>query len=348
MIPILVPTRRVLSLDTIYLEIASKENGATSNELFPLPRKMLNVQPSLTKEIKVQLQSICEYAEGTKVALKIEHQGTTVFRNFTLNLSPERAISSGKPVIRLDRFEHGNEESIDLVLKEKELDVNIGVDVESERSSATFTLQVDKPPPLGATRYLFLEPCRPFAGRIEIHELDATNQPTKQLVSDQNTGWPLCGGMRYQIIIRSKHNSPVDSIRIRDIPGMIVLRSDEKSTKDGSWRFVIDVINHDWLCKSEVINYDVKNLGEKELGEIPILLMPQPWKHWKVAAILGATMTLQGVTAIPKLLHHADDPFRLFTEFKLDEDYNLFFMLTIPVFWLGLKITDWVFYRIQA
>src|ERR1017187_4061330 len=148
MIPIRVPTRRVLSLDTIYLEIASKENGATSNELFPLPRKMLNVQPSLTKEIKVQLQSICEYAEGTKVALKIEHQGTTVFRNFTLNLSPERAISSGKPVIRLDRFEHGNEESIDLVLKEKELDVNIGVDVESERSSATFTLQVDKPPPM--------------------------------------------------------------------------------------------------------------------------------------------------------------------------------------------------------
>jgi hypothetical protein len=347
MIPILVPTRRVLSLDTIFLEIASKEDGVPRNELIPLPRKMLNVQPSLTKEIKVRLQSICEYAEGTKVALKVEHQGTTVFRNLTLNLSPEHAISSGKPVIRRDRFEHGDEESIDLVLKEKELDVNIGVDVENERSSATFTLKVEKPPPLGAIRYQFLEPCKPFAGRVEIHELDATNQLTQQLASDQHSGWPICGGMRYQIIIRSKQNNPVDCIKIRDIPGMIVVRSDEKSSKDGSWKFVIDVINYEWLRKSEIIYYDVTNKGEKEIGEIPILLSPQHWKHWKVAAILGATMTLQGVAAVPKRLYHADDPLHLIADFKLSEDYNLLFLLTIPAFWLGLKITDWLLYRLQ-
>src|SRR4051794_36050892 len=49
-IPIQVQTRRVLALDSIFLEVAFKEDQITENQLIPLPKKLLNIQPSLGNE----------------------------------------------------------------------------------------------------------------------------------------------------------------------------------------------------------------------------------------------------------------------------------------------------------
>ena len=240
-----------------------------------------------------------------------------------------------------------SEEKLYLVLKEKEIDVKVSVDVENQRSEKTVTLTVEPPAPLGERSYLFLEPRRQFEGQIEVHEVDSMGEQTIAIFSDQYSWWRLRGGLRYQIVVRSKIAKPVDSIHIRDIPGMIVIRNSEKDPKDGSWKFIIDVTSNDLLSRPEIIYYDVESNGDKAIGEIPVCLMPHPWKHWKIAGVLGATMTLQGGNALTKFLYHADDVFAVFADFKLSEDYNVFYLLVIPVFWAGLKITDWLSYRLQ-
>jgi hypothetical protein len=220
--------------------------------------------------------------------------------------------------------------------------------LEQAGSEKTVTLAIDKPPPLGERSYVFLEPRRQFDGQIEIHEVDSTGSQTQAIFSDQHSMWPLRGGVRYQVVIRSKAGGVVASIRIRDIPGMIVVRNGELDPKSGSWEFIIDVTSNDLLSKSEVIYYDVDNNGDKAIGEIPICLMPHPWKHWKIAGVLGATMTLQGMTALAKFFYHADDPIHVFVDFKIGEDFNLLYLLVIPVCWAGLKFTDWFAYQLQA
>jgi hypothetical protein len=156
--------------------------------------------------------------------------------------------------------------------------------------------------------------------------------------------YSIHGGNQYHLMIRPQHPG-VTKIAVRDIPGVVHVR-DSQQTRDGGWRFVIDVNFAELLRKAEVIYYDVESRGEHLTGEVPICLKPPRFRHWQVAGALGLALTVQGIAAIAKFLHTADfDVTGLASEFRLREDYNLFFLFSIPASLGLLKVVDWVQYR---
>ena len=95
-VPILVPGQRDLSFDIFKIQIHEENTDQRDDYSKPLPAKKIRVSPSIGKEVKVWLEPICQYDEGTKVVLRVKHQGSTPFENLTVNLIPEKAIWSGK------------------------------------------------------------------------------------------------------------------------------------------------------------------------------------------------------------------------------------------------------------
>ncbi len=140
----------------------------------PLPERLLNVRPSIRKGIDVKLETICQYNEGIKAALRIKHLGNTVFSDLTVNVSPESSIWAGKSVIQRNRFAFDDELSIDLVLTGPEIIVNLAANVDGDRSVTAMTLKVEPPSKLKEIWYRFLEPHGQFDGEPEIHEVDST------------------------------------------------------------------------------------------------------------------------------------------------------------------------------
>jgi hypothetical protein len=252
-VPIQVPTQRDLVSDIFRIQIHQENSDQKDDSSIPLPTKKMRVSPSLDKEIKVTFEPICVYDEGTKGVLRIKNLGNAAFEDLTINLLPEHAIWSGKPIVQRRNFLVDAEEKIDLVLKDKEIDVKISVNIEGQRFEKMITIAVGKPAPLCDRTYVFLEPRQHFDGQIEVQEVDSIGSESGEIFSDQNSMWPLRGGMRYQIGIRSKAGGAADSIRIRDIPGMIVVRNGEEDAKTGAWRFIIDVTSNDLLSKSEIM-----------------------------------------------------------------------------------------------
>ena len=57
-------------------------------------------------------------------------------------------------------------------------------------------------------------------------------------------------------------------------------------------------------------------------------------------------LTVQGVAAIARFMHNANfDLTSVASEFKFREDYNLFFLFSIPGALGLLKVVDWLQYR---
>lgn len=161
-----------------------------------------------------------------------------------------------------------------------------------------------------------------------------------------NSVFALRSGERYELVIRP--STPLARVRLRDIQGVLHVRSDWQDKNDGAWHFAIDVLSRDLFRRPETLFYDVETDGHA-LGEIPLSLQAGSTRKWKVAATLGAALTLQGaVAAVRKLfVTDEDDIVRVISEFNASRDYNVFFLASIPVAWGVLCAVDWLQYRVR-
>jgi hypothetical protein len=333
---------RLVALEELNIEVKGPD-GAGS-EMVPLPPRKVDFFPAIGSEIAVQANSICTYEAGTKMEIVLRHEGTTTFRRLTVTVQPEKAVRAGKPTVQRPVFGPGDEEKFELVVDQNEIDVHLSADVSEQRSAASKTLSV-APPSQGRRHFRFLEPRRLSVDTITIYEKTAESQVT---VESRQGVYPLRGGSQYEVIIRPQRTG-VQKIRLRDVLGQVHLRDVEEDRKNGTWKQLIDVSMPDLFRKAEVLYYDVEVGGEHLTGEIAVCLEPAALRFWQVAGALGLALSAQGVFALARFLNKIDfDLSETIASFRLREDFNLLFLLSVPAFWGALKLGDWLVYRLRA
>jgi hypothetical protein len=343
-LPLRVALPRELALDTITVQV--QEAKAKDSHLIPLPPKRLEFRPAIGNEIHITLDPICPYRIGTKVQLTLHHGGTTIFEDLTVNLVPEQAIRAGKRTLQRQMFKPGEDERVDLVIDQEEIEIALACTADGKHAEARRKLAVAALPAANSRRFRFLEPRRLSTDQIAVFQ--KTGDELRSMGTEQGI-YPLWGGCQYQIVIRPLQ-AGVSHIRIRDIQGRVHVRNVEEDRQEGAWRFLVEVIaSSELFRKSETIYYDVESRGGDLTGEIPICLLPPRWTYWRVASALGVALTVQGVVAVGRFLLRADfDLTEAMADFNIREDFNLLFLMSIPVFWFVFKVADWLQDRLQS
>jgi hypothetical protein len=345
-VPIRVARAKTLELKSFSLQVQDAALPASRGELVPLPDKQLAVRPSLDKQIRVRLEPLCRYAEGTKAQLTLEHHGSIPLREFRVSLGPEEGLASGKRAIRRPAFEPQQKEEVEVVVNRDELEVQLVAFVGGERLQSRQCLRVGQPPRHDERRFRFLEPRRLSIDQRTAYRVGDDNSRTPLEAKDGTVR--LRGGQLYEIEIRPQQPG-VKSIRLHDIPGKLHVRRTEPDLAKGCWKFRIEVSFAEVFRKPEILYYEVERPEESLTGEIPLCLIAPGARGWQVAIALGLTLTLQGFTALARALNRAEFDFlAAASEFHPGRNLNLLSLLSIPMIRVGLRCADWLQYRLRS
>jgi hypothetical protein len=311
-------------------------------DLVDLPNVPLEVLPAIGEEIKVRIEPVCSYEEGTKVVLTFEHRGMTAFSDFTAAFSPEESVHAGKRILRRPSFSPGEEEKVTLVISAKTLAVKMTALADGRQTGAHQTLPVLPAPDQAEQRFRFLEPRRLASDQKFVCRADS-----RRPVTAVNAAYPVRGGESYEIEIRPQ-NPRVTHIKLHDVPGIVSVRREEHDA-DQSWKFLIDVSFNELFSRSERLFYDVASKDGPFKGEVHLQLKASPWKHLQFAAALGGLSTIQGLAALVRLVHESFSSVReAFATRTLFGDYDLLFLFCIPVLWGLLVLYDRIQYRLRT
>jgi hypothetical protein len=340
--PLRVRRPKVLGLGHLLLRVQLPDEPADTPVRFPA--SAMEIRHAIGQEVDITLESLCTYGDAVKVLLTLKHIGPTMLEDLTVSLQPAEAIRGGKPILQRGTFQSGDVQEIELIVDQKEIDVTLTASVDGQRPEARKSFVVGPPPRQGEKPFRFLEPRRLSSDQVTIFE-GGGDTPTP--VECQNGVSVLHGGNRYFLNVHPQHDG-VSKIRMRPIPNLLHVTHSEQ-LQDGVWRFSFELSYADLLRRPEVIYYDVESRGGNLTGEVPICVMPQWIKHWQVAGALGVALTVQGVAALGKFIRQADfDLTALPAEFSMSENFNVFFLASVPLALGLIKLTDWVQYKWQS
>jgi hypothetical protein len=341
-IPMRVHRPKVLGLGHLLLRVQAP--GEHTDTPVRFPASALEIRHAIGQEIAIDLESLCTYGDAVKVLLTLRHTGPTALQDLTVILQPTEAIRGGKPILQWQTFQSGAREEIELIVDQKEIDVTLTASVDGQRPEARKKLAVMPPPRQGDKPFRFLEPRRLSSDQVTVFEVSGD---TSNPVECQGGVSVLHGDSRYFLVVRPQH-AGVSRIHMRAIPNLLHVTHSEK-LEDGAWRFSFEVSYAHLLRRPELIYYDVESGGEHLTGEVPICVMAPGLKHWQVAGALGVALTVQGIAALGRFLHHADfDLTALPAEFTLSENFNILFLASVPVSLVLIKLTDWLQYKWQS
>jgi hypothetical protein len=339
---------RVLRAKTVDVGMLSLYLGHTDGNgqeiVFPqIPSsKKFVVRPAIGNEITIDIESLCNYDEGTKLLLTLKHKGDSLFSDLTMNLGPAAALRAGKQTVQRTTFHPGEEEQVELVVASAELEVMLSASVKEARSEARRMLRVEPPVSRTEKRFRFLEPRRLARDQLRLYE--AVADGPRRAVAEQHGVYLLEGGRKYLVEITPMQPGAT-GVHLKEIAGLLQVRKDEKS-KEGAWVFVVDVTGPPLLRKPEQLFYEVETAEGKLSGEIPICLKAAAGRYLQVAAALGVAVTAQGAVGVARILHQVDySLLEAVREFKPAEHFTVFFLLSIPVAWVGLRLIDWLQYQ---
>jgi len=300
------------------------------------------VRPAIGNEIAIDVEPLCNYDEGTKLLLTLKHQGDSLFRDLTMNLGPSAALRAGKQTVQRTTFHPGEEEQVELVVASAELEVMLSASVKDARSEARRVLRVEPPVSRTEKRFRFLEPRRLARDQLRLYE--ATEEGPRRAVPEQHGVYLLEGGRKYLVEITPMQPGAT-GVHLKEIAGLPQGRKDQKS-KEGAWVFGGDATGPPLLRKPEQLFYEVETAEGKLSGEIPICLKAAAGRYLQVAAALGVAVTAQGAVGVARFLHQVDySLLEAMREFKPAEHFTVFFLLSIPVAWVGLRLVDWLQYQ---
>jgi hypothetical protein len=310
----------------------------------PSTQKLI-VKPAISREVKILLETLCAYQEGTKVLLTLRHDGGTHFKELELALGPAAAIRAGKSHVLRASFAPGDEEQLELVLAGSELDLTMTANIDGQRPEAHQTLRVEPPVPPSGRRFRFLEPRRLARDRHRIDEI--LGEGHTRAVPEQRGVYLLEGGCQYRVEILPMQPN-VSDVKLNEITGLLQVRKREK-TGHGGWVFTVDVTAHHLLRKPDRLFYEMDTPEGKLTGEIPICLKQSSWRFWQVAAALGAATTIQGGAALGRYLsEEAHSLVDVFARFDPAKHLSVLFLLSIPAAWVGLRFLDWLQYQFRG
>jgi hypothetical protein len=313
-------------------------------DLVDLPNVLLEVRPAIGEEIKLRVEPVCSYEEGTKVVLTFEHRGTTSFSDFTATFSPEESVHAGKRVLRRASFGPGDEEKVPLVFAAKTLAVKMTALADGRQTGAHQSLPVPRPSDQAERRFRFLEPRRLASDQKFVYRADSGRRP----IAMAHAAYPLRGGESYEIEVRPQ-NPGVTRIKLHDVPGVVSVRREEADPDRGFWKFLIDVTFDELFSRPERLFYDVTSKDGPFKGEVHLQLKASPRKHLQAAAALGGLSTIQGVAALVRLGHDSLTSVQdALANLTLFSDYDLLFLLCIPILWVVLMLYDRIQYRLRT
>ena len=333
--------KRAQLLDLGKLALVFTQQDESGHDLVlsvPSSTQKVQVRPSIGSEIEIRLEALCRYDEGTKILLTLKHQGSTPFEQFAVTLAPAAAIRAGKPAVARPRFGPGDEEHLELVVDQPELEVLLAASVGDLRPEARRRLRVEPPAPADGKRFRFLEPRRLARDRQRIYEIAGDRPP--RAVAQPGGVYLLESGCQYRVEIVPMQPG-VRAVKLNDNAGLFQVRKSERDPKLGGWVFTLDVTAPQLLRRPERLFYEMETADGKLTGEIPVSVKQSAWGYWRVALALGAATTAQGVAALGRFLRQADASLLdSLSEFNPAEHFSLFFLLSIPTAWLGLRLFD--------
>ena len=339
-LPICIQTPKVFDLGAIVFQVATP--GAM-DQLVPLPTKSVPIHPAIGKEVKVRLQSLCTYLEGTKAQLTLTHEGRTHYEDFTVTLGPAASLAAGKCLLRYPIFGPGGEAQSEIVVAGDHLEINLSGKVEGRETTALLKWSVPRVAGRRERRFRFLEP-----RRLSLDQKSITEFGSGRSVEPVHAAYPLRGEQRYQIVVHPQLPD-VNEVKLHDIPGSIHVLNTEADAGRRAWTFLVDVSVKSRWSRPERLFYDVVTPHERLTGELHICLKPPRWGHAVLAATLGLALTVQGLGAFAR--------FVLKPEFSLEDalghfhfasDYQVLFLLSVPMALGGLALYDWLQYRFRA
>jgi hypothetical protein len=338
-IPICVPTPTVLDLGTITFQVATP--GAIDQQV-PLTPRPLAIHPAIGKEVKTRLHSLCAYTEGTKAQLTLAHEGRTRFDDFTVTLGPDGALAAGKRVLKRAAFAPGDQEQFEVVIAGDHLDIDLSAQVAGLQTSARLRLPVPRVAGRQERRFRFLEP-----RRLSLDQKSVSEEGGRP-VEPVHAAYPLHGDQRYRIVIRPQM-ADVQKVELHDIPGVVHVLRVESDSGQRAWTFLVDVSTKGRWSKPERLYYDVMTPHERLTGEIHVCLKPPRWSHATLAFTLGLALTVQGFGALARFLLKPDFSLEdALGHFHLASDYQILFLLFVPIALGGLALYDWLQYRFRT
>jgi hypothetical protein len=337
-VPVCVPTPRLFDLSAVVFQVARR---GEVGELVSLPNKPLRIEPAIGDEVKVDLKSLCRYAEGTKAQVTLSHKGRTHFDDFTVTLGPESAVAAGKRVLRRSALAPGDEERFEVVVGGDRLDIDLNGKVDGLAATAQLSRPVPRIATRDARRFRFLEP-----RRLSLDLTSVTEDGTGRAARPVQAAYPLHGEQRYQIVIRPQQVE-VSEVKLHDIPGVIHVLKTEVDAGRRAWSFLVDVTVKGRWSKPERLFYDVHATPQARLtGEIHVRLTPPRLAHATLAATLGLALTIQGLGSLVRFVlkpgFAVEDAL---SDFHFSSDYQLLFIASIPLAWAALALYDRLHYR---
>ena len=196
-------------------------------------------QPSLRREIDIDLQSVCEYPHGTKVVLKLAHRRSTSFQDFQMNLEPRESLFAGKSMLRIPELKPNQSESLELIVRGSELQVTLTAGVDGNRSLDRRTLRIDPPLAIEQKRFRFLEPRTLSHSQATI--VQAVDSGRDQAVPERDGVFVVSSGLDYRIVVKPNILLPneVEEVTLESFETIFRLRKVEQ--RDGAWHFSISV-----------------------------------------------------------------------------------------------------------
>jgi hypothetical protein len=338
-LPILTTHAREVELNAFFVEVADPP------ELVRFPAQLVSVGPSLAKEVTLHVEPLCAYEAGTKVQLRWQHGGATHFNDLEVALGPEGAVVAGKTALRRGTFGPGDHDEAEVVVRGAALDVRLAASSTAGRTEAVQTVAIaPPPPPPQRPRFRFLAPRRLASDQVTVRRAKGG-----ELVAGAGGCFPVHAGQCYEVAIRPQ--SPrVSALRLRDIPGRIVVRKPEGESDGRAWTFQVEinVAPHEFFSRPERLDYTVESADGPLAGEIHLHVKPPRGKHVSIAAAFGLALTAQGLFALGKMLFYPDVSIdQMVNDFNVARDYPVFLSLTIPAIWIGFRALDWLMWRLR-
>lgn len=313
----------------------------------PFATRLLDFRAAIGHQVKILPEAICAYEEGTKVILTFHHEGGTTFENFTANILPADAIRAGKGTVQRAQFGPNDQEQIELVVQKPRITVNLSGSALGQRAEDQREVDIPTTDRGERRHFQFLEPRRLSRDDVSISRVNPDGETP--VIPDSHGAFLLREGYQYNLVIKPQNKQAAD-VRLGEMTGILNVRNKEVDEIEKSWRFLLDVMGTGLLQRPEILFYDVVTQDEKLAGEVPLRLKSSPSRFWKIAGALGAALTLQGAYAAVRKFFVQEDlsVWEAFGDFDFRRDYNLLFLLSIPLAFFGLRCFDWLQYRLRT
>jgi hypothetical protein len=337
-VPIRVMHPRKIDLGSIRFTFSEKSPQSSHVVHFKMPSRQLIIKPAIGQEIVVQVKTVCQYDQNTKVMLTLNHQGKTTFQDLTVTLGPGNALLAGKPILQRQQFGDGAREQLELVLTGKELEVVLAATAHGNRVEARITKTIEPLPPQEEKTFRFLEPTRLAKDTVRIFRMV---NDERLLAEQRRETFFLERGNKYRLEIQPRQSS-VHEVKLND-PWKALKREKQGDT----WVFTIEVVaGPDLFRKEERLYYEMETEKGKLTGEIPLCVKPSRWRHLQIAGYLGVVATFQGAMQVAQLVLKNDvSILDVVDNFHRAEYYRILYILSIPLAWVGLRFADWVQYQ---